>query len=1581
MAAAELISIVCFLCIVAVTVVLLVRDNYIKKECEARVNEITSKINEVNQFKYNADKSQYSRISDLEEAVNHFQTHYVLKKDMMKGVTTDSLVVKNMKADYAKLKEAEVEKSLRSKDFAMVNPSALPKDTREECVTVEAFFNRPVIERFFNEPDQQQDQEKKKPLPTKGEQKVKGMVSKGFDLSVKDGSDFERLDVLSLNASNAKLKYAAIEDGYFKNFKVLGGSFDTIKAKQGEVDTLAAGDLTAQKGVLNNMTINDSVFNNAKIDAGIMDNATINNLKSFNIDTKNTRTNTLYTPQGEVVSLVSDNANIDTIASKSGTIDTIKNKKLTTDEILTKFVTADRVRAPVGEIDTINAKKITSTDEIKGTQGSFKSLYADVARVDGKISATDKICVNNACLDTNMIELINKNPPGSVITDGFFRGGLSEFNPKNEGTRFPDVDGLNYIRGDTTVDGHIKFAGDIDVMNGKVKFFETDPGAMVEKQYGANPADRYGIGQFPGGAMRTYGASTEGVPASVSMSFAKKSGQFNDVLTVTNDNVATLRGRLNTISNGDRIGFGVEGDKRGIISDGNKEFSIYTNDKKSFTVDGNGTAKVQGDMAFNGGNNWLMHTPDDGRQTLLVVPTKDAGTENWNFENSTRFNQDGSMVNRQGKIYVGDDLNKGATLYFGGTQGNNTADATVVENRMRAGGVQGSELLLFKGGEAGKDRVRLRGGEIVFDVYDKGTTNRVDESVKGKFTADGRFYLSNKMCFGNEQNAECIEKTDVAVMKGLKPIKGDPGPPGPMGPIGPIGQTGAQGVQGFQGPKGDQGAQGVQGPKGDTGPPGPKGEQGAPGVIDTGSVVNARGGMNMGAMISFDKNTTGPMMEKNMGADDNRYGIGTFINNDKSVSTRMYAAGGQANNTLNLSFSRANNTFDDIIQLKPDKSTTFNGAAVFNQGITATGNIGATEWVSGKNVQGADHVRVGEWKAWMRNNGDMHASNRLGVGIHPDTQGDRKFFVDGGKDNDWQTQFRHGNTSALIGHNKGYGMHINTNDQDGNKYAMQLHNGKKEILGVYNNGLVNVNGAFNKAAGTWAGNDAAYIRGEMAQENGKGGWTHWNHQNSGDHYIRGNSLTVDTPLHVNGRLKGTDWVRSDTGFHIDNGKAWMRNDGDTYTGRNLQVDGSAQINGNLRVDGKLNVNNADASAKNRGINLWHNDDRRFGIAMAVAGDNTGFNGGKNPQGNLTGNAHATRFYTGDGPSHGYIFQTDNGKPVLSMRANDAESQFYGNLNVSGNITANNGKSLVSEGTNPTFNQVTTNDRVRARRIDHKDGDQWIHIGADQNENGQVSIGKWGNHATFQNGRISTGNDISGRNIYGGDHVVAGNWKVWMRNDGQIHADHYHSRGGIHADGTINANGHVQSAGGQAIMHNNGHIHANHYHSRGGMHADGTINANGHVQSAGGQAIMHNNGHIHANHYHSRGGIHADGTMSTNGDLQVKGTITAPGRLHISGGNDLYILNKNGVVVGKEWGGNGNLTVQGDLKTDSKLCIGSTCINENHLKMLTEGFYIRIGKNANGHNGHYNGRYIHTYTNGNMGEVYDSGWRTLYTPMR
>jgi hypothetical protein len=72
-------------------------------------------------------------------------------------------------------------------------------------------------------------------------------------------------------------------------------------------------------------------------------------------------------------------------------------------------------------------------------------------------------------------------------------------------------------------------------------------------------------------------------------------------------------------------------------------------------------------------------------------------------------------------------------------------------------------------------------------------------------------------------------------------------------------------------------------------------------------------------------------------------------------------------------------------------------------------------------------------------------------------------------------------------------------------------------------------------------------------------------------------------------------------------------------------------------------------------------------------------------------------------------------------------------------------------------------------------------------------------------------------------------------------------------------------------------------------------------------------------------------LTVAGDLRftATSTISSAGRLHISGEEILYLLNKSGVVVGKEWGGTGSLTVQGDLQAGGAASVnGNLVVNGN-----------------------------------------------------
>jgi len=114
-----------------------------------------------------------------------------------------------------------------------------------------------------------------------------------------------------------------------------------------------------------------------------------------------------------------------------------------------------------------------------------------------------------------------------------------------------------------------------------------------------------------------------------------------------------------------------------------------------------------------------------------------------------------------------------------------------------------------------------------------------------------------------------------------------------------------------------------------------------------------------------------------------------------------------------------------------------------------------------------------------------------------------------------------------------------------------------------------------------------------------------------------------------------------------------------------------------------------------------------------------------------------------------------------------------------------------------------------------------------------------------------------------------------------------------------------------------------------VYSDGTI-ATGTNKAI--KASMNNVGEIYAEKsikIGSRKMEEKSGSLKIDGNLTVDGQITLPdrhilrsaGRQHIAGDELLYLLNKDGVIIGKEWGGNGNLQVQGSVK------IGSWTIQE------------------------------------------------------
>lgn len=110
-----------------------------------------------------------------------------------------------------------------------------------------------------------------------------------------------------------------------------------------------------------------------------------------------------------------------------------------------------------------------------------------------------------------------------------------------------------------------------------------------------------------------------------------------------------------------------------------------------------------------------------------------------------------------------------------------------------------------------------------------------------------------------------------------------------------------------------------------------------------------------------------------------------------------------------------------------------------------------------------------------------------------------------------------------------------------------------------------------------------------------------------------------------------------------------------------------------------------------------------------------------------------------------------------------------------------------------------------------------------------------------------------------------------------------------------------------------------------------------------------NGNITANGFKlSTDAINITKPLNSTNNLTINGTATINdklivttivgddnngnnGRMHISGNELLYLLNKNGTIVSKAWGGNGNLTVDGSLYAPNALP-GAWLINGNNGSM-------------------------------------------------
>lgn len=154
-------------------------------------------------------------------------------------------------------------------------------------------------------------------------------------------------------------------------------------------------------------------------------------------------------------------------------------------------------------------------------------------------------------------------------------------------------DGVDIVgAGKTGETRKVKIWDQLEVRNKINMSTETD-GPFIERTWDQkDKGNRYGVGQFPNGTMKVYGAGSYG-PTTVSMSMAKADGTFNDILTVNNQNQTVMNG-MAKISKALNVG----------NNSGNDDFTGINNARRDgrwthFDWKDNGNNYIRGDTIFD----------------------------------------------------------------------------------------------------------------------------------------------------------------------------------------------------------------------------------------------------------------------------------------------------------------------------------------------------------------------------------------------------------------------------------------------------------------------------------------------------------------------------------------------------------------------------------------------------------------------------------------------------------------------------------------------------------------------------------------------------------------------------------------------------------------------------------------------------------------------------------------------------------------------------------------------------------------------------------------------------------------------
>lgn len=280
--------------------------------------------------------------------------------------------------------------------------------------------------------------------------------------------------------------------------------------------------------------------------------------------------------------------------------------------------------------------------------------------------------------------------------------------------------------------------------------------------------------------------------------------------------------------------------------------------------------------------------------------------------------------------------------------------------------------------------------------------------------------------------------------------------------------------------------------------------------------------------------------------------------------------------------------------------------------------------------------------------------------------------------------------------------------------------------------------------------------------------------------------------------------------------------------------------------------------------------------------------------------------------------TKTGRDITDLPGSGiANLDLLAKVNAVNSLTVNKGlKTDTIESGNIALASGST---VSAKGRMHVTGDERLYL---LNKDGVIIGKEWGGTGNLNvQGQASLDGGVvvpNGGTISSpGRMHIAGNERLYLLNkDGVTIGKEWGGNGNLTVQGSQWTGGdHVHAGGNNWIFHTPDDGRTTMYVAPGDRYDSQNWNWSKSVEFRANGDLVLNGGNLVAN-----GGANLAGNLRANGGVSMPNgaTIASDGRMHITGGEILYLLNKNGVIIGKEWGGTGGLYAQGDVAVDGTI---------------------------------------------------------------